>query len=143
MRVRAFTLAELIIALGLLTIVLVGSVSLFTYLLAANRKATSTMVGLTFAAAKLEEIVETSNVASVTGSQGTYVMDPNLGTQFYFQTQSAPLSGVTSGTNQYLGGYLVTVDVWWNTDSPTRAKPGVGLQRVQLRRFLYTRTMVP
>ncbi|MBT9583037.1 hypothetical protein IV102_06800 [bacterium] len=140
---RAFTLAELVIALGLLTILLIGSVTLFTRLLAANRKTSSTMVGVTFACLKLEEIVESNNFAAVTGSQGSYVMDPNLGTQFCFQIQSEPLQSVTGGTTPYLGGYLVTVDVWWNAATPTQAKPGVGLQRVQLRRFLYPRVNVP
>lgn len=140
---RGFTLAELVISLGLLTLLLVGCVCLFTRLLTANRKASSTMVGVTFANLKLEEIAETNNFASLQGSQGMYMMDPGLGTRFYFQTQAQPLSGVTTGSSQYLGGFLVTIDVWWNANSPTELKPGVGLQRVQVRRFLYPRVPVP
>lgn len=140
---RAFTLAELVIALGLMTLLVVGCVCLFTRLLAANRKASSTMVGVTFANLKLEEIAETNNFTSLQGSQGMYLMDPNLGTRFYFQTQAEPLSAVTTGTSPYLGGFLVTIDVWWNSSSPTELKPGVGLQRVRVRRFLYPRVAVP
>lgn len=130
-------------ALGILTMLVVGSVVLFTSLLASNRKTSSTMLGVSFANLKLEEISESANFASLSGSQGAYVMDPSLGTQFFFKTQSEPLQGDVTGTSQYLGGYLVTVDVWWNTDSPTRARPGVGLQRVRVSRFLYPRVYVP
>ena len=140
---RGFTLAELMLSLGLLTVILIGSVSLFTRLLAANRKVASTMVGVTFAHSKLEEIAESGNFSNLNGSQGVYLMDPSLGTQFYYRTQSEPLSAVTSGSSQYLGGYLVHIDVWWNANSPTEAKPGVGLQRVQVSRFLYPRVYVP
>ncbi len=143
MRVRGFSLAELMIAFGLLAMILIGSITLFTSLLAANRKSASTMVGITFANLKLDEIAESATFTNLSGAQGVYVMDPNLGTQFFFQTQATPLSAVTSGTSPYLGGYLVTVDVWWNSSSPTQAKAGVGLQSVKLQRFLYPRVAVP
>jgi len=137
------TLAEVVVSVGIMAALIVTSVTLFTALMAANRKTSSTMVGVVFANLKLEEIVESGNFTDVTGSQGAYVMDATQGTQFYFQTHSEALSGEPSASSPHLGGYLVTVEVWWNASSPGKVKAGVGLQQVRVQRFIYPRVPVP
>jgi len=140
---RGLTLAELVVAFGLMTLILLASIQLFTYLLASGGKTTANLVAINLATMKLEE--EISGVsAGGTGTIKAYTLDPASNTQFYYEITRAPMSGnPTAPTGAYLGGFTVTVQVWWNTDSPTRAHAGVGLQRVRLSRFIYPRTTVP
>lgn len=139
---RGLTLAELVVAVGLMTLLLLASIQLFTHLLASGSKTTASMVAMNLATTRLEE--EISGVASNGGVMSAYTLDPASNTQFYYQVTRAPMSGDPNAPKgAYLGGFTVTVQVWWNSDSPTRAKPGVGLQQVRLSRFVYPRTNVP
>ena len=142
-RAVGFTLAEVVMALGLLAMLLLGAVGVFTSLFASSRKTTSNLVGLSFVNQKLEELAEAGSFTSISGSEGSYVLDPNLGTRFYYTVHCQPLSGVTTGPNRYLGGYHVTVEAWWNAQSPTELHLGEGLRRVRAERFLYPRSLVP
>ncbi|MBS2036271.1 hypothetical protein JST97_14870 [bacterium] len=101
------------------------------------------MVAMNLATTRLEE--EISGLSTGNGGVvGTYTLDPASNTQFYYQVTRAPMSGDPAAPKgAYLGGFTVTVQVWWNSASPTRARPGVGLQSVQLSRFIYPRTSVP
>lgn len=142
-RAGGFTLAEIVMALGLLALLLLGSVGVFTSLFASSRKTTSTLVGLTFVNQKLEELAESGSFTSTSGTEGAYVLDPNLGTQFYYTVVCQPLSGVTSGSTRYLGGYHVSIEAWWNAQTPTQIHVGEGLRRVKVERFIYPRVLVP
>ncbi len=141
--VRGLTLAELVVAFGLMTLILLASIQLFTYLLASGGKNTANLVALNLATSKLEEEVAGTS-AGGRGVIKAYTLDPASNTQFYYEIVRLPMSGnPNDATGAYLGGYTVTVQVWWNTDSPTRTHAGVGLQRVRLSRFVYPRTAVP
>lgn len=130
-------------ALGLLAMLLLGAVGVFTSLFASSRKTTTNLVGLSFVNQKLEELVEAGTFNSMTGSEGTYVLDPNLGTKFFYTVQCQPLSGVISGPKRYLGGYQVTIEAWWNAQSPGELHLGEGLRRVRVERFIYPRSLIP
>jgi type II secretory pathway pseudopilin PulG len=137
------TLAELVVAVGLMTMLLLASIQLFTHLLASGGKTTASMVAMNLATSKLEEEISGSNPGNG-GVIAAYTLDPASNTQFYYQVTRAPMSGDPNAPKgAYLGGFTVTIQVWWNTDSPSRARPGVGLQQVRLSRFVYTRTSVP
>lgn len=140
---RALTLAEVILAMGLISLLIVGSITLMTSLLASNQKTNAALAGLTFANTKLEEIAEAGSYTNLVGAQESYVMDANQGTRFYFRTDCRPLSGDLTSTSPYLGGYFLTLEVWWNADSPTRLVAGSGLRSVRLHRFFYPQVAVP
>ena len=141
--VRGLTLAELVVAFGLMTLILLASIQLFTYLLASGGKTTANLVALNLATSKLEEEVSGAS-AGGRGVLKAYTLDPASNTQFYYEITRLPMSGnPTDPSGAYLGGFTVSVQVWWNTDSPTRTHAGVGLQRIRLSRFIYPRTAVP
>ena len=72
---KGLTLAELVVAFGLMTLILLASIQLFTYLLASGGKTTANLVAMNLATMKLEE--EVSGVSA--GGAGTikaYTLDP-------------------------------------------------------------------
>lgn len=140
---RGLTLAELIVAFGLMTLILLASIQLLTYLLASGGKNTASLVALQFATSKIEEEVAGASPGAK-GVEKAYTLDPASNTQFYYEISRTPLSGdPNAATGAYLGGFTVTVQVWWNGDNASRARAGVGLQQVRLSRFVYPRTTVP
>lgn len=141
---RGLTLAELVLAVGLLTLLLLGCARLFMVLLAGSNKSNATSVGVQLAEAKLEELVAATSTATSAGVLEAYTVDASTQTRFFYQASVTPLSGdVTSSSRNYLGGYLIRVDCWWNSSSPKELRPGVGLQTVHVERFFYPRRRVP
>jgi len=140
---RGLTIAEIVLSLGLLSIMMLGLIRLFTALLASSSKNTRTLVGSQFASQKLEEVIASGIYSNASGNLAAYTVDASTQTQFYYQVRCDALSAsLTNPDVSYLGGYVVTVQVWWNSDSPQRARPGVGLQTAQVQRFFYPRTQV-
>lgn len=135
---------ELVVALGLLSLLLVGSLQVLAYLLVSNNKNGSALVGSACAQQKLEEVITAGSFTGGSGTLAAYTVDASTRTPFYFRASSAPLPGDLSSVNaKYLGGYLVTVDVWWNAAQPDQLRGGRGLQTVQAQRFVYPRVLVP
>lgn len=122
---------------------ILGLVRLFATLLASSSKNTRTLVGSQFASQKLEEVIASGIYSSASGNLAAYTVDASTRTEFFYQVRCDAFSAsLTDPDVSYLGGYLVTVQVWWNTDSPEKARPGVGLQTAQAQRFFYPRTQV-
>lgn len=140
---RGLTLGELVVSLGLLTLMMLGLIRLFTVLLSSSTKNSRNLVGTHFAAQKLEEVIASAAFNNSTGNLEAYTVDASTRTQFYFRVQSEPLSASLADPDAiYLGGFLVTVQVWWNSQTPEQARPGVGLQTAQVSRFYYPRIQV-
>jgi len=140
---KGLTLAELVVAVGLMLLLLLASVQLFAYLLASGSKTSANLVAINLASMKLEEEVSGTSPTN-SGVIKAYTLDPASNTQFYYEITRLPLSGdPNAAKGAFLGGHTVCVQVWWNSDSPTRTHAGVGLQQVKLSRFIYNRTAVP
>ena len=143
--VSALTLAELVLSLGLLAVLIISLIGLFTRLLHGSTKSTNLTAGQLFAAQKLEQLITTGSYATdLNGQAGAYVTDVSSKTNFYYQVSRSNISQSTAKTETtYLGGFYVTVRVWWNVNSPNQARAGEGLQTTQASRMVYPRVAVP
>lgn len=138
------TLAEIILAVGLMAMLLVSTIQIFTVLLAVNGKNRGGLAAMNFAAQKLEEAVDSGTATATNITEQAYQIDPVSATQYFVRVTRESLRGdLAAPSGAFMGGYLVKVEVWWNSDSPDRAKPGVGLQKAEVSRFLYPRMVVP
>lgn len=144
---RGFSLAEIILSLGLCALLILSVAGLFTQLLGASTKTGELSAGQIFAAQKLDDLIQNGTYDQVGHSSGAgsaYVTDASSKTNFYYQMTKSNLPANASSTARtYLGAYYLTVQVWWNTDSPTQCRPGTGLQTTQASRLIYPRVSVP
>lgn len=123
---------------------LVTSVVLLSSLMAGNGKLTGSLVATAYARKKLDDIAVSTYFNDAAGVRGIYTVDDASQTPFYYSVQCLPLPANTSSSQgYYMGGYTVTVKVWWNNDAPGRVAPGAGLRQVALTRFVYPRLTVP
>lgn len=141
---RALTVAEMIAATALLAMLIVATVQVFASMLVVNTKNRASLVALNLATSKLEEVTEQANFATSQSQQALYLNDAAESTQYYIEVTRKPVNGdpLDSGS-PYSGGYLFTVQVWWNQSQPGRPKPGAGLQEVSVSKFVYSRPVVP
>lgn len=141
---RALSIAELVMAIGLLALMLLSCIQLFTQLLASNGKNRGDLAAITFATHVLEAVVEGGSATTGSGVQAAYATDPNSAVQYYYEVTRQPLPHDNQpATGIYTGGYQLRVQVWWNSDSAAQLKPGVGLLSATVSRFVYTRETVP
>mgnify|MGYP003587939441 CR=1 FL=1 len=141
---HGLTVAEMVVATALLALLIVATVQVFASMLMVNTKNRANLVALNLATSKLEEVTEQANFATGVSQQGLYLSDPSLSTQYYLEVTRKPVAGDPSDlSSPYSGGYLFTVQVWWNQDQPGRPKAGIGLQQVSVSKFLYSRAVVP
>lgn len=134
----------MVVAAALLALLIVATVQVFATLLMVNTKNRANLVALNLATSKLEEVTEQANFSTGSSQQNLYLSDPAQSTQYYLEVSRQPVPGDPLDlASPYSGGYLFTVQVWWNQDQPGRTRAGIGLQQVSVSRFLYSRSVVP
>lgn len=139
-RKAGLTLAEIVVSLGILAFMIITTVMLFTGLVSGSTKSSGRAAAQTFATQTLERVIQDGTFSS-TPTGDVYSTDPVTQTRYSYRVSSERVSG--DSTKGYLGGYFVTVETWWNIDSPTQAKSGEGFRSVKASRFVYSRKMVP
>lgn len=129
------TLAELILAFFLLTVVGLIMAGLFLQLLQGSAKRSDLTVGRAFAEATLEEVIQAGLYADTSARlhQGLYSHDLNSQTQFFYQVTSSQAACPAPSTRH---GYLLRVDVWWWSGEPGQSRAKVGLTSTRLSRWV-------
>jgi Tfp pilus assembly protein PilE len=137
---RGLTLAEIMVSLGILSFLIVTTIMLFTTLVAGASKNSGRAAAQTFTAQTLERVAQEGTFATLTGGD-IYTTDPITKTRYSYRVQSEAVPG--DSAKGYLGGYFITVETWWNTDSANQVTHGEGYRSVRASRFVYSREMVP
>lgn len=134
-RKLGLTLAELLLAFLLLTILGLVMSGLFLQLLQGSAKRSDLTVGKVFAEATLEEVVQAGLYATNSGSleQGLYSHDLQSRTQFFYRVTSTEAACPAPSPKR---GYLLRVEVWWWSGEPGRSRAGVGLTSTHLSRWV-------
>ena len=133
---KGLTMAELVLALGLLAVILVSLVGLFTTLLGSSAKSTNMTVGHYFAVQKLEEAILKGNFNEDGDERDIYSMDANNKTHFAYRVRSTAINGY-AGDYGYRGGQYVLVSVYWWNGELQEARAGQGLLHTSVGRFCY------
>ncbi len=139
-RRAGLTLAEIVVSLGILAFLIVTTVMLFTTLVSGSTKSSGRAAAQTFASQTLERVIQDGTFSTIPAGD-VYSTDPVTLTRYSYRVSSERVPG--DSAKGYLGGYFVTVETWWNVDSPTQAKSGEGFRSVKASRFVYARKMVP
>ncbi|MBX3170841.1 MAG: hypothetical protein KF760_25770 [Candidatus Eremiobacteraeota bacterium] len=129
------TLAELVLAFFLITIVCLIMGGLFLQLLQGSAKRSDLTVGRAFAEATLEEVIQAGLYADNSDrlEQGLYSHDLNSQTQFFYQVTSTEAACAAPSTRR---GYLLRVEVWWWSGEPGQSRAGVGTTSTRLSRWI-------
>jgi len=136
------TLAELMLALGLLGTILISLVGLFTMLLGSSTKTTNQTIGTAFAQQKLEDAILAGTYSGDENQEFLYAMDSKRQQRFYYKVAGVPISA-SPGVNGYKGGYWVEVSVYWWDGDTEEARAGQGVLHTTLGRFIYPGVNVP
>lgn len=131
------TLAELVLAVGLLTIMFVAMVGLFANLLGSATKSSNLTAGSYFARQRLEEAIRQDVYWPVPADAkvGIYTTDKDSQTTFFHRVSS--VSVPPSPTGQYKQAYYVSVEVWWWSESPGQERAGQGKLSTRIGRLHY------
>ena len=110
MKQRGLTLAEFVLALGLLAMLLVSVGGLMTRLLAATSKSSDLTAGMELAQRVLNDVVlrGTYDTSHALTRYALYSHNDQLVTEFTYQVTSTPVSIPDSPPS-----YYVVVDTWW------------------------------
>ena len=134
-KTRGLTLAELLLAFLLMTILGLLMSGLFLQLLQGSAKRSDLTVGKVFAEATLEEVVQAGLYADHRGrlEEGLYSHDLESRTQFFYQVTSTESACPAPSTKR---GYLLRVEVWWWSGEPGQSRAGLGLTSTRLSRWV-------
>lgn len=114
----AFTVAELVVAIGFLAIIAVVVIGLFVRLTTSSSKSADQSVALEVASRLLDEYAGSSpsDWTTVSSQQELQTRDPGSKTTFYYRFKHRVID------SQSLMGdlYRLDVDVYWWPDDPTR-----------------------
>lgn len=144
-RRKGITLAEVILAVGLLGLILVSVIGLFQSLLSSTTKSSDLTTATALAEDRLNELIAQRPIYLSTYGvdfptqvlqQGVYVHDSADQTTFYTQANPEvlyddPAVGKT---------YYLEVEIFWGTADPTAraaTRAGQGLQSIKMGRVVY------
>jgi hypothetical protein len=129
------TLAELLLAFSLITVVGLVMVGLFLQLLQGSAKRSDLTVGRAFAEATLEEVIQSELYATNSNrlEQGLYSHDLSSQTQFFYQVTSTEAACPAPSTRR---GYLLRVEVWWWSGQAGQSRTSVGTTSTHLSRWV-------
>jgi type II secretory pathway pseudopilin PulG len=139
------SLAEVMLAVGLLGIILVSVIGLFQSLLSSSSKSTDLSVATVMAQERLNELVaDQPNHFKVYAmdfppqvlGQTVYAHDSQSPTQFYHQASTELLRDEPG----FGRTYYLEVQVFWNTSDPnvvSKNRLGQGQQSVKMGRVVY------
>ncbi len=126
----AVTLSEVVIAVGILAIMALSVIAVFTHLLNSAAKTTDLTAGRVFAQRVLDRAVRSGppnwGFPGGTGSQEITTQDRHTSTTFVYTVTPALLRSDTGLAGTAREFYFVEVQVtWWGTD-PDQARPEIG-----------------
>ena len=135
-RIHGMTLAELILALGLLAIMVVCMTGLFSNLLGSATKGSHLTAGSFFARQRLEEVLRKDLYWPVppAAAQGIYTTDKDSQTTFFYRVMGTPIPPVAG---QYRAAYWIDVEVWWWSEAPGQNRSGQGKLYTSIGRMHY------
>lgn len=139
MRVRwaAFTVAELVVAIGLLAVIAVVVIGLFVRITASSSKSADQTVALEIANRVLDQYANSSPADWETASskQDLQTRDPASKTTFHYHLESRPLTHSTSNMGDM---YRLDVNVyWWTNREAEDTRRDYGRLRVRLSRCVF------
>lgn len=129
----AFTLAEMLLAMGLLTLMFLTVAMLFAQLLKHSAKSSNLAVGTVYAERVMEQALAIGVDAlppRFGASEGIYSVDEASQTQFFYRVEVGRVLTAT-----VVPSYVIRVPVWWWSTAPNQARQGSGKQSVTLQRF--------
>ena len=118
-RRNAFTVAELIVAIGFLAIIAVVVVGLFVRLTTSSSKSADQSVALEVASRLLDEYAGATPESwkDASSQQDLQTRDPGSKTTFYYRFRSKQIDD----TKSLMGDlYRLDVDVYWWPEDPTK-----------------------
>lgn len=141
---RGLTVAEVVVALGLLALLMIVVLGIFTQLLASSTKNTLLQAGTLHADKVLNEAVRNARSSppafdpTATGQQGIYTHDETNLTIFYHTLVATPVTTFNPSAPGETWQLEVEVN-WWAADAsdPTRARPGYGKLYTRQQRMVY------
>lgn len=128
------TLAEFVLALGLMAMLLVFVGGLMTRLVAASNKSGDLSVGMELAQRLLDETVlrGTYDTSQALTSYAVYSHGDQLATEFTYQITSTPIAVPDSPPS-----YFVVVDTWWwGADKNRDSRTNMGKLHARLSRLV-------
>ena len=140
-RSLGLTMAEILMAIMLSSVLIVAVMVVLTQLMAGAQKSNDLAGGAVVAERLLTEIVNqpgstapgTVQGVLVTGESGDRV------TEYHYSTDTRVVDDAsTVGTS-----YLVTVDVWWEVTGKDSTRAGVGKLSTRLSRLVYRSQATP
>lgn len=129
-------LAELLLAIGLLTIALLTMVGLFLNLLGSSTKTSNLTAGTFLARARLQELIRKGlyDPVPVDEAVGIYTTDSDNQTVFFHRVTSTRLA---PNPPLHGAGYWLEVEVWWWNRDPQRGRAGQGRMSTRVGQFYY------
>lgn len=141
-RSRGLTVAEVVVAIGVLAIMLVTTLLLFTQLMASTTKNNLVNLGSLYADRILEQMVASPNPAPpafsalTTGEESVVSHGDGRSTTFAYRVEATSLTPVQEPGEQW----LLEVEVhWWHADpnTPNQDRRGYGRLSTKQRRMVY------
>jgi type II secretory pathway pseudopilin PulG len=138
---RGLTLAEVIVAIGILSVVLVAVITLFTQLVSSTTKNNLLNLGTLYADRILEQSVKNARVGGpafapvTTGEESIVSHGDEAATRFAYRVEATRLSDPDPGEKWFL---KIQVQ-WWhdNPDDPAQARAGYGKLSTTQGRLVY------
>lgn len=157
-RRRGFTLAELILSAGLITLAILMAVGIFTALLRSSQKSADRSSGSVVAGSVLQEEIysifdgthptTTKNAFFGTDSPpgapllGTVTLNNTVFTYRIYHTTLQDVSGGGGSVGDLMGNNRVkraNITVWWWTSGSTQQRTGYGFLRSSLTKLINER----
>lgn len=133
-RDKGMTLAELVVAAGLLAILVVSAVGLFLTLLSSATKTSLATAGSFLAHQRLEEVIRKNQYYPVPpeAALGLYTNDIASKTTFFHRVRC---ESIPPNPPEHRQAWWIEVEVWWWSDDPGQARAGHGKLHTSLGRL--------
>jgi prepilin-type N-terminal cleavage/methylation domain-containing protein len=132
---KGFTLAEIVVSLGLFSIMLLTVAFMFTRLLGTSAKGSNLVVGAAVAEEVIEHVITNDlyTSLSLSGVQRQFATDDQNTTEFFYQVDSTELPRVPGTIGR---SYHLKVAVWWWSDNANEARSGQGKLSYEVERIV-------
>ena len=143
-RNRGLTLAELVIAIGLLASIIVIVIGLFVKLMNASTKGLDQTVALDIAQNKLDQAAQSSpSKWLIYNSEAHSVTDPRTPTTFHYTLTPRELTSNSAADNKMGDMYHLDLEVYWwpEKDKEVSTRRDMGRLSVKLSRVVYIENM--
>jgi type II secretory pathway pseudopilin PulG len=140
---RGLTLAEVVVAIGILALLLISVIALFTQLMSSTTKNNLVNLGTLYADRILEQTVKNPNPADPafpplrTGEESIVSHGDESATTFAYRLETVKLAGPDPGEQ-----WLLKIEVhWWHNDptDATQSRAGYGRLSTKQQRLVYVK----